>query len=163
MPVCGIALLCACTATTGSRTVTMATLEDAPTSPLERPEQRVVADPQVLRELCTPLGPRLGLLQVRCQADWRRLANAAGPIGACPDLREGIVLGLACWAGTPIDGQWPVHIQAVRVCEGGGLVQADFETGSYLPDGTARLETAHVKGLGTVLAVDVNGTMFYPK
>jgi hypothetical protein len=49
------------------------------------------------------------------------------------------------------------------VTDGGGLVNATFAAGSYLPDGTGYAETAYVDGLYAVLVVDVNGTSFYPE
>ncbi len=74
-----------------------------------------------------------------------------------------MLVGIACWAGTPIDGGWPIQLETVRVQSGGGLLNAKFNGGSYLPDGTARLETDYVKGLATVLVVDIDGTSFYPE
>jgi hypothetical protein len=74
-----------------------------------------------------------------------------------------MVVGLACWAGTPLDGQWPIDIACVRVHGGAGIVQARFIGGTFQPDGTAVLVTAHVPGLAAVLAADVNGTTFCPE
>lgn len=122
----------------------------------------VVADAEALRFLCTPLGPRLGLVEIHSPRQWEFLAQVAPQIGRCPDLRAGTLVGIACWAGTPVDGRWPVQLEAVQVHQGAGLLKARFRGGNYLPDGTARLETAYVEGLRAVLVVDVNGTDFYP-
>lgn len=158
-----LALCPACAHLSAPGTITMATLESAPPVQTTASRRIVVADPAALRDLCTPLGPRLGLLQVRSETEWRRVLRAAPDLGPAPDFRQGILIGLACWAGTPVDGHWPVHINAVQVHDGAGLVTSAFQGGSYLPDGTAVLETAHVRGLAAVLAVDVNGTTFYPR
>lgn len=143
--------------------ITMDTLENAPPVATTAVQHAVIADPTALRELCTPLGPRLGLIQVRSVAEWTRLTRLAPHLGPPPDFRTGMLIGLASWAGTPLDGRWPVHINKVRVHDGAGLVTGAFEGGSYLPDGTAVMETAHVQGLAAVLAVDLNGTTFYPR
>ena len=156
LPLCS-----ACTASRTPRAITLAALENAPVA-LAQPQQITVADAAALRQICLALGPRLGLIQIRSAAEWARLARIAPQLGPCPDLRQGTVVGLACWAGTPVDGHWSVHIDTVRVCDGAGLVTADFAGGTFLPDGSAQLETAHVQGLAAVLAVDVDGTMFYP-
>jgi hypothetical protein len=123
----------------------------------------VVADPLPLRELCIPLGPRLGLIQIRSARQWDLLARAAPQLGQCPDFSRGILVGLICWAGTPLDGHWPIRLDSVQVRDGAGLVHADFRGGTYLPDGVAFLEIAHVPGLATVLVVNVNGATFYPE
>lgn len=156
-------LLAACNTAPKPKTITMAALESAPSAPTAGIERLIVSDPLALQEMCTPLGRRLGLVQVRCRSDWIRLARAVPQIGPCPDLRHGMLVGLACWAGTPVDGHWPLRIDAVRVHDGAGLVEADFHGGSYLPDGTTFLEIAHVAGMSAVLAVDINGTTFYPE
>ena len=153
----------ACTAPSKPRTITMAALESAPPVLSTDVRHVVVANPAALRDLCMPLGTRLGLLQIRSAAEWERVARVAPQIGSRPDLRNGTLIGLACWAGTPVDGRWPVHIDAIRIHDGAGLVTAVFEGGTYLPDGTAVIETAHVPGLAIVLAVDLNGTTFYPQ
>ena len=72
------------------------------------------------------------------------------------------MVGIACWAGEPVDGTWPVRVEGVRVQRGGGLVDATFRGGTYLPDGAAYIETAYVVGLRDVLGVQVNGTLFQP-
>lgn len=144
------------------RTVTLEALESGQLAPL-RPAARLVADGRALRDLCTPIGPRLGLFQVHTPGQWERLAQAIPQLGRCPDLHKGSVIGLACWAGTPIDGRFPLQIESVRVAAGGGLLSATFRGGSYLPDGTAWVETGYVEGLRAVLMVSVNGTAFFPE
>jgi hypothetical protein len=151
LPACGV-----------GRTVRLADLERAPRITPVAGQRVIVADPTALHELCTALGPRLGLLQVRRAADWDRLVRAAPELGPCPDLRAGIVVGLVCRAGTTLDGRWPVRIEGVRLYGGAGLLEARFRGGTFLPDGTMLLETAYVPGLTAVLAADVNGTTFCP-
>jgi hypothetical protein len=155
-------LFSACAGREAPRIITLDELENAPQAAAVETRHLVVSDPSSLRDLCRPLGPRLGLLQVRTPDEWRRLAGIAPQIGPCPDFRAGILIGLACWAGTPVDGHWPLRIDAVRLHDGAALVEADFRGGTYLPDTETCLEIAHVAGAVTVLAVDVNGTKFFP-
>ena len=138
-------------------------MEKAPAATAIAYEHIVVADPLPLRELCIPLGPRLGLIQIRSTRQWELLARAAPQLGQCPDLSRGILVGLICWAGTPLDGHWPIRLDSVQVRDGAGLVRADFRGGTYLPDGVAFLEIAYIPGLATVLVVNVNGATFYPE
>ncbi len=157
------AVLTACNVPPAPRAVTVETLRTAPAAPLGPAERVVVSDVEELRRLCSPLGPRLGLLQVRTPAQWQRLARLVPQLGACPDLARGMVIGLACWAGEPVNGAWPIRIEAVRVSNGAGLVEGHFAGGSYQPDGSARLETVFVPTAVNVLIVDVDGTTFYPQ
>jgi len=120
----------------------------------------VVTDSHALRRLCTPLGPRLGLIEVRSPAEWRRLRELAPGLGACPDLARGTVVGIACWAGEPVDGAWPIRVEGVRMWQGAALVDATFRGGTFLPDGAAYLEAFYVAGLRDVLGVHFNGTLF---
>jgi hypothetical protein len=144
------------------RPITAAELGAAPSAAMTPVRHLLVADAQALRELCSPLGPRLGLLQIRTRAEWSRLAAIAPQIGPCPDLERGTLIGVACWAGRPTDGHWPVRMDGIRAAAGSALVQASFIGGSFLPDGTAFLETAYARTVRNVLAVDVDGTAFYP-
>jgi hypothetical protein len=157
-----VTVLAACSTSQSVRTITLADLEVAAPAPTHSLGRTVVSDADHLREICTPLGSRLGLLEVRTSKDWQQLARLAPTSAACPDLRRGIVVGIVCWAGLPVHGHWPVVLDSIHVCDGGGLVNATFEPGTYLPDGTTYLETAYVEGLNAVLAVNVNGTTFYP-
>jgi hypothetical protein len=144
-------------------TVQLSDLESAPPARCASTRRVRVTDPASLRAMCTPLGPRLGLIQIRSRPEWQRLSLAVDHLGPCPNLADGIVVGLACWAGEPLNQSWPVAIDAVRVHRGAGLVEAEFRGGCYLPDESSFLETAHVQGLRAVLAVDINGTSFYPE
>lgn len=151
-----------CRPAAAPRTITVAALEGAPPAPKTAQRRLIIADAAALRRVCYPLGSRLGLLQIRSAKEWERVARELPQLGPCPDLTRGAVVGLACWTGTPVSGGWPVTLAAIRVHEGAGLVEGDFHAGTYLPDGVAYVETAHVHGLRTVLIVDVSGTTFYP-
>jgi hypothetical protein len=109
------------------------------------------------------LGQRLSLFEVRTPGQWQSLRRHAPELGPCPDLSRGIIVGLASHAGMPLDGQWPIRLDTVRVYKGAGFVIASFAGGSYLPDGTTYLETAQFEGLRSVLMVEVNGVRFYPQ
>jgi hypothetical protein len=157
-----LAPLSACTLSTPVRVVTLDSLEAAPAEPIIGAERHLVGNAAALRPLCTALGPRLGLVQIRSRQDWRMLYELAPTLGPCPDLRAGTLVGIACWAGTPVDGEWPVELESIRVQAGGGLLKVHFCGGTYWPDGTACLVTDYVRGLASVLVVDVDGTSFYP-
>jgi hypothetical protein len=114
-------------------------------------------------EFYHPLGGRLGLFQIRSAKEWEVLRRRAPELGPCPDLRRGIVVGLASHAGLPLNGAWPIHLETVRVHNGAGFAIAHFQGGSFLPDGTTYLETAQFDGLTAVLMIEINGTRFYPE
>lgn len=145
-----------------ARTITVSQLEAAPRVPQMQTARALATNPDALRALCTPLGARLGLLQIHSHAEWDSLRKVVPHLGSCPDLHLGMLVGLACWAGTPISAHWPIRIEDVRVCDGAGIVTGEFSGGTYLPDGAAFIELAQVPGLATVLVVDVDGTRFYP-
>ncbi len=155
-------LLSGCRTAPAARNATAAGLETAPVAPTAAVAHVLVGDAQALRRICTPLGPRLGLLQVRTRAEWNCLAGIAPQVGACPDLQHGMLIGVACWAGSPADGHWPLRIDAIRAAAGKAWVEASFSGGSFLPDGLAFLETAYAGQVHAVSAVSVDGTTFYP-
>lgn len=142
--------------------VSLAELEAAPPANLATLKRVTVANADALRALCAPLGPRLGLLQVQSPAEWIRLQAAVAGLGPCPDLRRGMVTGLACWAGQRVDGQWPIHIRALRVHDGAGLLAAQFQGGTFLPDASAVAEIGYVPGLKRILVAEIDGTIFCP-
>lgn len=154
--------LSACNALHVQRTISLHTLEAAPATRPRATRRHIVSDPAALRPLYRPLGRRLGLIHVCDQDDWEQLARATPQIGHCPNLRRGIVVGLVSEAGTPLDGGWPFRWKAIRLHKGAGLIEADFNAGNYLPDGTTWLETAYVEGLKRVLVVSVDGSRHYP-
>lgn len=159
----GLTALSSCGARLQPRVISVRELESATDVKPALPRRAVVSDVAGIEELCTALGPRLGLLQVRTASEWEMLRRCAPELGSAPDFSRGIVIGLASQAGQPLDGNWPISLEAVRVHRGAGFAIAHFEGGSFLPDGTTYLETAQFDGLATVLMVDVNGTRFYPK
>ena len=113
--------------------------------------------------LLVPLGSRLGFVQVRNPAQWaalRRLAPALPP--ACPDLSRGVAIAIVSRLGRPVTGRWPVRWSNVRLVGWAGFVEAQFEAGTYWPDGTTYLDAIYVPGLQAVLAIDVNGIRYYP-
>lgn len=140
-----------------ARIVRLADLECSPARTPTEPRRCFVREPDALQSLVHPLGRRLGLLEVTSAEQWRELAQAVPGIGSSPDLTHGIVVGLVSVSGTPVDGGPPFRLQAIRVHDGAGLVQAQFNSGTYLPDGSAYLEMTYVNGLRSVLVVNVNG------
>ena len=143
-------------------TVTVRSLEAAPNARLQETRRAIVTESTDLHELCSPLGGRLGLIQVRSARDWSRLTRVAPQLGPCPDFGRGMIIGIASWTGLPVDGEWPLSLESVRLLQGAGLVAAHFHSGSYLPDGTPYVETAFVENLDAVLILDVNGVRFFP-
>lgn len=158
----GLAALSSCGTRSRTRVVSVHTLETA--APVEPTATRraVLACAAELSNLYRPLNSRLGLFQIQNAAEWNTLQHCAPELGRCPDLSGGIVVGVVSRAGLPLNGTWPIHVQAARVHEGAGFVIAHFDGGSFLPDGTTYVETAQFNNLRAVLMVEVNGVRFYP-
>ncbi|MBU0641134.1 MAG: hypothetical protein KKB50_19925 [Planctomycetes bacterium] len=153
----------ACSMRPATRTVSVRALRQAPVVTPSDYRHAILSDTTAIDDLHWPLGERLGLLQVRNQAEWRRLTAVAPELGSPPDFERGMVIGLLSRAGVPLNDCWPIDLDVVRVHGGAGLVSGRFCPGTYFPDGTAYLETAYVEGLVTVLIVDINGVRFYPE
>ncbi len=158
----GISLLglAGCGKLIADKSLTLSDLKASPTVSMQRLGRSLVVNPEAIRKLCVPLGPRLALLEVRTAGQWHQLQHAACELGPQPNLKDGMVVGLVCWAGTPVDGGWPIRVNAVHIYGTAGLVEADFQGGNYLPDGVGYLEAVYVPGLRSVLVVAVNGTDF---
>lgn len=137
-------------------------LEVAPEAGTRELARGVLADPAPLSRLYVPLGQRMGICQIRSAGDWSSLREAMPQLGAEPDFTRGIAIAIISCAGQPLSGDWPISLDSVRVSQGGGYVCANFEGGTYLPDGMSYVDVAHVPGLTDVLMVDVNGVRFYP-
>lgn len=177
----GSLLAVASCAATREVVVRLDDLERSPHQPIRSIGRLVASDPRQLARLTTPLGPRAGLVQVRTPEDWRRLARAVSlPIDP-PDLENGMVVGLSCVAGLPLDAdaqtlgpsaaaegrtalvdEWPLLLRHARTVDGGGMLEAEFRGGTYLVDGTTFLDLAYIPRMRSVLVVDVNGLRFYP-
>jgi hypothetical protein len=135
-------------------------LTDLETSPARLPsgiQRGFIEDPAALESLVYPLGRRLGLLEVRDAQQWHLLAQAVPGLRECPDLSRGALVGLVNLAGTPIGGGPPFRLKAVRIHRGAGLIEVQFNSGTYLPDGSYYFEMVYVTGLRTVLVVNVDG------
>lgn len=156
-------LLTGCASRPRAAPVPIENFHAAAARPLTDRQCTIVSDPAALAPLCTPLGsPRLALVTVRSNAEWRRFCRATRDLGPAPDFRTGIVVGLVSRTGTRIDGRWPLELTAVRQCGPAGLLEGRFLPGTYLPDETPYVETAFAAGVTDVVAVDVNGDEFYP-
>lgn len=164
LSVFGMCLLGSASCSRATRTVSVgvAELEGAAAVAPENRARAIVNDPAALGASYQPLGKRMGLVQVRSCRQWDALRAAASELGPCPDLSQGIAIAIVSRAGIPIDGEWPISLDDVRVSQGAGLVRADFHAGTYLPDGTTYLEIAQVPGLSDVLMVDIDGVRFFP-
>ncbi|MCG3129163.1 MAG: hypothetical protein CHACPFDD_04073 [Phycisphaerae bacterium] len=154
-------LLPGCAAPRPAR-VAVRELEHAPTVPLHDRRQALVSRVSDVAPLYTALTEHVGLIEVRRSAEWRVLARAAVGIGPEPDLSRGTVIGLLWRAGLPLDGGWPVEIDAIRVAQGAGYVVGRARAGTCLPDGTCYLDLAYVPSPATVLVVDFGNLRVYP-
>jgi hypothetical protein len=163
LAVAALLTLSSCAGSSHRRALTVQALESASSFTPAVTQRAVITDPATLGDLYQALGRRVGLLQIRSVQEWERLRRAAPELGPPPDFRRGAVIGITSDAGLPLDGSWPIWLEAVRVYEGAGLVVARFPGGTFLPDGTTYLEAAQIDGLEGVLLVDVNGTRFYPQ
>jgi hypothetical protein len=143
--------------------VSARSLENAPQTRPKMIRRAIVSPAADLQACYRPLGPRLGLIQIRSASDWEKLRAAAPELGPCPDLSQGMVIGLLCHAGQPVNGRWPIHLQAIRNYQGAGFATGEFEGGTYLPDDTTYIEIAQFTDLRGVLMVDIDGTRFYPE
>lgn len=141
--------------------ISVRSLEQASSSNPIHAQRAIVEDTPAIDSICVPLGPRLGLVQIRHSAEWTQLQKAIPEVGPCPDLVHGCVVGVISRAGLPLNGEWPINLDDVRINQGAGYVSATFQGGSYLPDGTTYLEWAYVEGLNSVLIVDVNGLRYF--
>ncbi|MBW7905236.1 MAG: hypothetical protein LC135_05650 [Phycisphaerae bacterium] len=145
------------------RTVRSEDLDAAPEAAASQVWHVRLSDPARIVSQSKPLSRRMALIQLRTRADWQALAEAAPQLGPCPDLGRGLVVGVMFFGGTPLGGDWPLELCAVRVFNGAGLVEAHFTGGSFLADGAGYLHLVQVEGLRAVLIVDVDGTRFYPR
>jgi hypothetical protein len=156
--------LSACSAPPRRPGLSLQEIEAAPVTAPMAPMHILIADPRPLRDLIRPLGRRIGLLEVRSESEWERLRAAAPHIGDCPDLRNGLLMGLVSELGEPLRRDvWPVSIGAVQVFSGAGLVTGAFQPGSYFPDGAMFVTAAIIPDLVAVVAVDLNGVRFFPE
>jgi hypothetical protein len=155
--------LSACGTHIRPQVVSVNALETAPVVKPSVTRRAIVSDTAQLRELYYPLGERLGLFQVRSAEQWELLRHQAPELGRAPNFDSGIVVGLASHAGLPLDGTWPIRLEAVRIHNGAGFASGRFEGGSFLPDGSTFLEAAQFDALAAVLIVEINGTRFYPE
>jgi hypothetical protein len=157
------AALTSCRATPAVRYVSADSIEAGITAAPTSTRRAMVLDPGPLGELYTPLGRRLGLIHIRDESDWARLCRAVSDPGPMPAFDRGSVVALVTRTGLPIDGQWPITIEHVRLCGGAGMICGSFHGGSYLADGATYAEIAFVETLRDVLIVDVNGVRYYPE
>jgi hypothetical protein len=160
--VCVVPAIVSCSASVNMRSISEPALEIAPEAATRDLGRAVVTNPAPLQRLFQPLGQRMGICQIRTPADWDALRRAIPALGPAPDLSHGAAIAVISRAGQPLNGNWPVSVDSVRVSQGGGYVSANFEGGTYLPDGSNYVQIEHVYGMTDVLIVDVNGVRFYP-
>lgn len=153
----------ACSLPAGPNAISVSTLESAPAVAAQRTGRAIVADLSLVQDLLRPMGQRLALLEVRSERDWLRLKAACPGLTGTPDFARGAIVGVVSELGQPLDGEFPVAVESVQVIRGAGYLSAHFRGGTYLPDGTAYIDTSYVEGLRAVLMVSVNGVRYYPQ
>lgn len=157
LPLSGVS----CGSSHGPRLTTQE-LTAAPVAPMEVPQFGPLSDIPSLGSIYTPLGPRLGLVQVSTAREWQRLRAAAPWLLDEPHWETGSFVGMVSHAGQPLDDDPPIKLRYVRVLEGAGLVLGDFSSGSYLPDGSAYLTGTYVSGLKQVLLIEISDVRYRP-
>lgn len=143
--------------------ISVRSLEAGLSYPPQHRQRLIVSDASKLAPLYLALSDHVGLIQIHNALEWSILDQAVSYLGPAPDFSRGMVIGVLSQLGTPLDGGWPVTIRSVRVHARAGLLQTDFNSGCYLPDGMAYLETAYVEGLRSILVVDIDSARFYPE
>lgn len=150
-----------CTAARPVHVVPLARLEAAEPAETGAAQRIVVSNPEALRDVIYPLGKRCGLIAIRGAADWMRLREAAPELQVGDETARGTLIGVALWAGTPLDGRWPVRAVTIRTSDGGALAEYTLAGGTYRPDGVTYLDVVFVPSAKAVLVVDINGVRFY--
>lgn len=142
--------------------VSAARLEQALPVPTRNVQRSLVADPERLLSLSAPLARRLALIEVHDDRVWQALRAAAPGLRGAPDFRRSAVVGLIALAGQRVDRRWPIHLQVAQVSDGAALISGSFEGGAYQPNGVMFVEVAEIAAFRRVVAVDVNGTRYFP-
>lgn len=156
--------LSACSAPPRRTAITLEQIETAPAMIPASPRRFLIADPTPLRRLIQPLGRRIGLLEIRTPAEWSLLQHAAPDVGDCPDLADGVFVGLVSEIGEPLDrNAWPLSIDSIQCAGGAALLSAAFHTGSYLPDGAMYVTAISATDVAAVVIVEINGVRLYPE
>lgn len=156
-------LLCAaaaCSAPPRTQAIRVSDLERAAPAAILPAGRSVVTDTARLGPLLRRVAPALAMVQVNTPQEWEQLRAAAPQLGAAPDLRRGMVVGLVNLLGEPLSHEWPVRIEAVRVHQRAAFVSGRLAGGSYLPDGLAFVETAYVPDTRAVVMLEVNGVRY---
>src|SRR5260370_646487 len=104
----GVALLApaiaSCSASIHTLHVSEPVLEVAPEAVTRELGRALVTNPAPIERLYQPLGQRMGLCQIRTNADWDLLRRAIPQLGPSPDLSRGIAIAVISRAGQPLSG-----------------------------------------------------------
>lgn len=153
---------CGCQPAVRVHLVSRKALESAEPITPEAVRRYRLRDVAALTPLYQPLGQRVGLLLIRNREEWRTFAAATGATGPMPDFRAGPLVGLVTLCGTPLGEEWPLVIEAVRLFDQAGMIEAKFNGGCFHCDGAAQATIAQVPDLKAVLLVRIDGVSFYP-
>lgn len=136
------------------------------TAPLVRPtgtlRGRISYDRPLPGTIARELSDEFTLVILRNNADLTELRRGLGISDSfSPDFARGLVVGIVAMVGEPVENQWPIRIDGVRIVYGLGWVDATLEPGLYHPLQTAGyVELAYVPNLSSVAIVQINHRMF---
>ena len=111
-----------------------------------------------------PLCEQYEVLEVHDARRWRELRETLRLQGVSEDLdfSRGSVVGLAAVLGQPLSGDWPIHLDHVKLSHGLGSLTVRVEQGLYNPTrGSAYCVMAYVPGVERLAIVRVNHRLFY--
>lgn len=151
----------ACSAPSRRVEIHLGDLEAGPAAALTTLGRHVVADPRALDAVAVRLCDGLSLVTIRSRSEWDALRRAVPGI-AGREWQGRTVFGLCATLGTPLSGEWPVHVTGLRRHLGAGLLESRFASGTYLPDGATFAELVACDDVSTVLVVEVDGVRYYP-
>lgn len=111
-----------------------------------------------------PLCEEFDLLTIRTAEQWREFRRRLElrRVGADPDFRRGMLVGIAARLGEPISGEWPIQLLYLRRKGGLGSLAAEVRPGLYRPTASPPYcQLAYFSDVKQVAIVQVNNRMFY--
>lgn len=160
--VAALHLIPACAANWNQRVVTLAELRASPAQASLCARRAVVFDLAPLADLLRPVTPRVSLIDIDSRGAWQRVRTLAPDLGPCPDLSRGRICILAAQLGDPLDGAWPLTIDAGRLRHGAALLSARTSPGTYFATSATYLQAAQFPNLAAVVIVEINGQRYTP-
>lgn len=122
--------------------------------------QAWLTEPERLQPRSARINERVAVLIIRSARDWDELHRAAPAIGDCPDLHAGLVAGLVCSAGTPLEGGWPLRLWTEPDGVGQARLVADWTPGTYFADGATCVLLLQLPGVQTIAGVELDHVLY---